>query len=481
MSALRSGTVTGLSSLAVAGSSAGAGILLAHFFGRNERTDGLFVAYGVYLVLAIAAQSFRLVVLPGLTRAAADGTLGAETRAYLLALSAPGVVALAAAVLFAHPIGRALTADSAAAQVAAQALPWLVGAGFLQLAGALLASALAARDSYDIAALAYAVGALLALVLFAALHGYGEVSLAWAVSANSLFVATLPLAALCRAGALRGNRRRGGALPRLGRLASGAAVPIALQAMFVVALRVAGGLGVGRATSLNYGYLFAGVLVAATASSLALVSSAPLTRRGLDVEGAVEHVIHSAWLSLVLIAAAAGVFALVGGGLVGPLLGGAYAGEVGNELGRLVAYLAPWMVLVAAYTVTFPLLFVLERPRGLAAIAVGGLTLSVPILFAGRALGGLAGIAGALALSVAIVLAGLLLAVSGRALRRTAAELARLSATVGALAALAFGLGSLLGGVPGAVLGLALYAALLAARRPNGLREAWAYVRALHA
>ena len=50
-SAVRSGVATGLSSLAVAGSAAGAGVLLAHFFGRDERTDGLFVAYGVYLVL----------------------------------------------------------------------------------------------------------------------------------------------------------------------------------------------------------------------------------------------------------------------------------------------------------------------------------------------------------------------------------------------------------------------------------------------
>jgi O-antigen/teichoic acid export membrane protein len=480
VSALRSGTVTGLATLAVAGSAAGAGVLLAQLFGRNERTDGLLVAYGVYLVLAIAAQSFRLVVLPGLTLAAADATLGAETRSYLLALTAAGGGVVAATVLFADPLGRALTADPTAAQVAAQALPWLAAAGFLQLVGALLASALAARNSYEVAALAYAFGAVLALVMFAAFHDRGEVSLAWAVFANSVFVVALPLVVLWRAGALQGSRLRGDALQRLGRLASGAAVPIALQTMFVVALRVAGGLGVGSTTSLNYGYLVAGVLVAATASSLALISSAPLTRRGLDVEGAMEHVIHSAWLSLVLIAAAAGVFALVGGRFVGPLLGGAYAGEVGDELGRLVTYLAPWMVLMAVYTVTFPLLFVLERPRRLAAIAVGGLALSAPILLAGRALGGLAGIAGALALSAAIVLTALLLAVSGWALRRTAAELARLSATVGVLAAVAFGLGSLLGGVPGPVLGLALYAALLAARRPQGLREAWAYFRDLH-
>src|SRR5436305_1005053 len=248
-SAVRSGALTALSSLAVAGSAAGAGVLLAHYFGRNERTDGLFVAYGVYLVL----------------------------------------------------------------------------------------------------------------------------SLAWALTANGAVTAAIPLAALARTGALAGRRARGGSLGRLGRLATGAAVPIALQAMFVVALRFAGGLGAGKATSLNYAYLMAAVLVVATASSVALISSAPLTRRGIDVEEAITHVVHSSWLSLALIAAAAGVFALAGGRVVGPILGGAYGGEVGRELGRLVAYLAPWMVVSVAFTLTYPLLFVLERSRGLVAIALAGL------------------------------------------------------------------------------------------------------------
>src|SRR5919201_1140169 len=335
-SAVRSGVVTGLSSLAVAGSAAGAGILLAHFFGRNERTDGLFVAYGVYLVLAIAAQAFRTVVLPQLTREAV--TLGSETRAYLLALTGAGVVVVGAAVALAGPLGRALTAHAESAEVASQALPWLVAAGFLQLVAALAASALAARDGYGVAAVAY-------------------------------------------------------------------------------------GLGAGKATSLNYAYLIAAVLVVATASSVALISSAPLTRRGIDVEEAVAHVVHSSWLSLALIAAAAGVFALAGGRVVGPILGGAYGGEVGRELGRLVAYLAPWMVVSVAFTLTYPLLFVLERSRGLVVIAVGGLAASVPIVLAGRELAGLAGIAGALAVSTALVLAALLVALSRGALWRTAAEL----------------------------------------------------------
>src|SRR5437764_12970101 len=111
-SAVRSGALTALSSLAVAGSAAGAGVLLAHYFGRSERTDGLFVAYGVYLVLAIAAQSFRTVVLPQLTRETV--ALGSETRAYLLALGGAGIVAVGATVALAGLLGRALTAHPAA-------------------------------------------------------------------------------------------------------------------------------------------------------------------------------------------------------------------------------------------------------------------------------------------------------------------------------------------------------------------------------
>src|SRR5207247_5252645 len=142
---------------------------------------------------------------------------------------------------------------------------------------------------------------------------HGEVSRAWAIAANGVVTAAIPLVALARDGALAGARVRGGSLARLGRLASGAAVPIALQAMFVVALRFAGGLGPGKATSLNYAYLIAAVLVVATASSVALISSAPLTRRGIDVEAAVAPVVHSSWLSLALIAAGCGVFGVDGG------------------------------------------------------------------------------------------------------------------------------------------------------------------------
>ena len=50
-------------------------------------------AYGVYLVLVLGAQAFRMVVVPDLTRAEAEGRLGSEFRAYALAFLAVAVYA----------------------------------------------------------------------------------------------------------------------------------------------------------------------------------------------------------------------------------------------------------------------------------------------------------------------------------------------------------------------------------------------------
>src|SRR5436309_13461256 len=97
-SALRSGALTGLAQVVLALAAAGAGALLARKFGRSAETDGFLAAYGVYLVLVLAAQAFRMVVVPDLTRASSRGALGGETRAYALALltfAVPASIAVA--------------------------------------------------------------------------------------------------------------------------------------------------------------------------------------------------------------------------------------------------------------------------------------------------------------------------------------------------------------------------------------------------
>ena len=127
----------------------------------------------------------------------------------------------------------------------------------------------------------------------------GIVALAWALLVNAAVALVVPLAALFHRGALAGPAP--GRLDigrRLWRLLQGAAVPLALQACYLMALGLASKLGVGSVTSFTYAYLAASTLVGATGFALGVISSAPLTRRGVDAEAAGRHVVHAAWVSL---------------------------------------------------------------------------------------------------------------------------------------------------------------------------------------
>ena len=484
-SAVRSGLATGFSALAVSGTAAIAGAYLAHKFGRDAKTDGFLAAYGVYLVIVLAAQAFRLVIVPDLTRAAAGGRLKAEFVSYASAFLAVAVPVTVLTIAFHHLLGEALTGrlPESSASIAGRALVFLVPAAFAQMLAALSASALAAVDSYVVAAIGYALGGAGGVVVFIVLAGsHGLISLAWAVALNGAVALGVPLFALVRYGHMRGTGRGGVTiLPRLWKLVQAAAVPLALQGLYVIALRGASGLGAGNQTSLTYAYLIAATLVAATASSLSLISSAPLTRRGIDAESASAHVVHAAWLSFAVIGGAAGVFALVGGRVVGLVLGGAYTGHVGTDLGRLVVYLAPWMVASVAFSVTFPLLFVLEKPRVLVPLSIVAVLVHVPVSLALRAAFGLPGLASALAVSTFGIIVVLLAAVSRRMLMLSAVGLLRTGAVVAAFALVTFGAPALVvhDSIAAAV-GLVLYVAAFAALRPRGFAEAWQYVRLLH-
>ncbi len=482
--ALRSGLATGLSLLTVSATAGAVGAILAQKFGRSAETDGFLAAYGVYLVLVLAAQSFRLVVVPDLTRAAAEGELGAETRGYLLAFVLLAVAVSAVVVVFSHALGEAITGSlpPLSGQVAGRALAFLVPAAFAQLLAAIAVSALSARDEYLVAAFAYAAGGISGLVLFVFLaDAHGTIALAWATVLNGAVTLGIPLAALLRRGDLLGGAGRVVLHRRLWRLMQGSAVPIAIQGLYLVCLRLAAGLGVGKVTSFSYAYLIAAVFVAVTAASVALISSAPLTRRGAGVEEAAAHVVHSSWLSVALIAAAAGVFALVGGRVVTTVLGDAFSGHVGRELGRLVVYLTPWMFASVAYTLTFPLAFVFQRTRLLVPLALGVVAVHLVLALLLRRAFGLVGIEVALALSTFLVVGALLYSLSPQTLAISFFGLGRLAVLETALAAASFGaLSIVLGGIPAAAAGLALYAVLLGVLRPAGLRDAWAYVRTLH-
>ena len=484
-SALRSGLLTGLAQVVIALAAAGAGALLAQKFGRTAQTDGFLAGYGVYLVLVLAAQAFRMVVVPDLTRAAADGRLGGESRAFALAFLALAVPVTVLVAVFSHPLGDLITGSlpPASAHIAGRALVVLVPAAFVQLLAALGASALAALDSYGTAAAGFALGAITGLVVFAALaDAHGIVALAWGLGVNSLVALAVPLVVLLRRGALGGPwPLRLDIGPRLWHLVQGAAVPVALQGCYLLALRLSAQLGVGRVTSFSYAYLAASTLVGATAFSLGLISSAPLTRRGVDRVAAGRHVVHAGWVSLSIVGAAAGVFALVGGRIVQFVLGDQYRGQVGRQLGQLVVYLSPWMVAWVGFAVTFPLVFVAAKRRMLLPLALVGFVLCIPLGLGFRALWGLPGIAIAVGVATLVIALGLMATLSAETLAIAAVGLGRLALAVGAASALAFGALSLaLPPLPAAALGVVAYGFLIAAMRSLGLSEAWAYVRGLH-
>jgi hypothetical protein len=478
-SALASGALTAIAALMLAASAAAAGAYLAHKFGRGVQTDGFLAAYGLYIVLTLGAQSFRLVVSPELTRAAQEEGLGGELRAYVFVFLAAGLPMTVLAVALAGPIGEVLTGKlpHAAAVEAGHALVWLIPAALAQLLAGLFAAGLAARDSYGVAALAYSVGGLVGPIVFVVFAGsHGLVALAWGVAGNAAVTLAIPLVVLWRRGQFRGGAAALRPLSRIWRLVEGSAVPIALQLFYVAALRLAAGLGIGRVTSFSYAYLLAATLVTATAFSLGIVSSAPLTRRGLDADAAADHVVHSTWVSLAVVGAAAGAFALVGGKIVSVLLGDQYA-----DVGRLVAELAPWMVAFAAYSVVFPLVFVVRVHRWLFPVALSTFALDVVLGLGLRSLAGMTGIAIGLALATFAVVGGLMLGISPRMARSATIGLARQAVLVGGSAAVAFGVPALLFGPwAAALIGLALYVGFLALLRRHGLEAAVQYVRALH-
>jgi O-antigen/teichoic acid export membrane protein len=474
--AVRSGLLTGISTAAVSGSAAVLGVILARKCGHGDKTDGFFAAYGVYLGLVLVASSLRVIVLPRFVAARTGGRLGAEVGTWAAALAAPLALVTVLAVAWPHGIAAILTSNPEAQDNAARLLPWVVASAVAQIFGGLVASALAALDDYQWAAFGVAGGSVAGVVLTLALVGHGVVAFGWGLALNGALSLAIPLVPLLgRRGVGRPDQRYWSRLVELG---EGIALPLALQGLYLVAYRFASGLGTGRATTFGYAYLIAAFLVAITASSVALVATVPFAREGSEPSRVAKHVLAISWVSLALVAGAAGVLALVSEQIVRRVLGASYGGGTGAELGRLVVYLAPWMVASVAVTVTYPLVFVRGRGRWLPLLAASALGAQVVLAWAAREAFGLAGVAVALALSTVLVL-GVLLARLG-ALERVAVGLVAAVVVCGGLAALAFGLPRLVvGPVPAAILGLALYVVVLGAWRPIGLREAWAYLRTL--
>ena len=487
LGSLATGAVTAVALAVQTGLAAVVGVIIARELGRTAETDGFFAAYGVFIVLGLAATAMRVTVLPPLARARDERRLSVETVAYAGALAAVAAPVAIGGTLAAEPLAALLTGfgPERARDAAASTLPWLLVAAVGHIAAGLLASAFAALDDYVTPALGYVTGSIVGLVLILLrVDENGVVAVAWGMALNSTIATLVPILALAR----RARRermpgtavrpRRGGVVRRLRELLTGATLPFALQAVYLICLPIAARGDVGDVTSFGYAYLVGSAIVAVAGSSLGLVTSVPLTRAGIDGRRVATHVDAASWLALVAIGATAGIFAVAGGTILRGVLGGAYGTEVGEEIGLLVVALAPWMIVSVGVTVTFPLVFVARRGAALPVVALAVVALHVPIAFAGQAVAGLWGLAAALALSTAVALAWMLDLLD--ALRTALGELALASLLVGALVAVAYVVpGLVLDGIPAAVAGTLVFVALLGALRPAGLRASWVYLREL--
>jgi O-antigen/teichoic acid export membrane protein len=487
LGSLASGAVTALAIAVQSGLAAVVGVIIARKLGRSAETDGFFAAYGVFIALGLAATAMRVTVLPRLAQAREGGRLASEAVAYAATVAVIGAPLLIVGIVAARPIADLLTGSGPeqAIDAAAAALPWMILAGLGQFTAALLASTIAALDNYVVSAVSYIVGSVAGLVLILVTIDDGGVeAVARGMALNAAIATLLPAAWLWR----RSTRERmpasaaradlSGTGTRLVELGAGAALPFAMQAVYLVSLPIAAREGVGAVTSFGYAYLIAAALVAVTASSLGLVTSVPLTRVGLTPAGVARHVDASSWIALLAVAATAGFFVVAGAELVQAVLGGAYGDDVGSEIAHLIAALAPYMVVSVAYSVTFPLLFVAGLGRRLPLIGLVVLAVHVPLVIAAQRLWGLWGIALALAVSTGLALAWMLYLL--HAVVPTLRGLVAAVLVVALVFVVAFAPAALIdSSVLGALLGLALAAALVAIVRPRGLVGAWRYLREL--
>ena len=84
---LATGAITAVALAVQTGLAAVVGVIIAREFGRTAETDGFFAAYGVFIVVVLAATAIRIAVLPPLARARGERRLGAEVAAYALTLA----------------------------------------------------------------------------------------------------------------------------------------------------------------------------------------------------------------------------------------------------------------------------------------------------------------------------------------------------------------------------------------------------------
>ena len=277
------------------------GVLIAHRFGSDARTDGFFTANSIYGIALFVATSLRATAVPRLVAGAGDDT---ELSRHMRAI---GVMAAAAAALFVV-IGVAIipavtsSLPAAAEHTARLSLALLWPACALQLFCGLAAAKLAVLDDYQSAAFAYAAGAcsnVIAFVILTPIFAVEGVPLA--LVGGAAVTAVILSVGLARRHVRIIPRRVPGGRRTAGRLILGATALISAQIVLVISVAFAAHTGEGQATLYSYAMSAIMILTAGLVSPITIVFAPVVARAGgaagRNAGAAVDSRRPSEWLA----------------------------------------------------------------------------------------------------------------------------------------------------------------------------------------
>jgi peptidoglycan biosynthesis protein MviN/MurJ (putative lipid II flippase) len=459
--------ITALSQVASMALGAVIALVILLRFGKDAETDGLFAAYGVYGVLVVVAQSFRATIV---ARLAEGPSPFAALDRYLGAVAVLFVAAGIPLLVLAEPLARLLTADlgPTAVDAARTSLMILWFASGAQLASALLAAALAVRDDFALSGAAYVAGGVVsvaALLALAPLLGIQAVALGLCLGgATTVGLMLLRLLRLGYRPSPAGMVPDRTAVGRAALLVWAAAGTLSTQLAFVVTLGFAARLGEGAPTLYTYATFVFGLFLTSTAGAMTIVLAPRLAETW---DGRPES-LHAPLLEvfragLTLIAPIVGVVAVAGPAVASLPLDGHDARVLTDTVlamsGGLVAGVAMPVPLVALYTQ--------GRYAAVAAVGLQGIVLqfglsALAVGFDSLVALGLASLVTGLAGAVVVLALAF-----GRGAWRVLALLGREVVAVAAVGALAFVPAGALGAIGGrvaqpvaALLGLGAFVAL---------------------
>ncbi len=437
-------------------------ILIGRRFGTNAQTDGLFLAYSVYGVLLMVAQSLRLTMVPRLARA--DGA----ARSFADGLGALAVIAGFSAILLvglADPLATLLGGSGDGHDVTRDALRLFWLAASAQLCAGYAAARLAAEHRFAETAAAYLSGSFLPVLALAVWPDPGIRLVPTLITGGALVTAALIGVAVWRQHVPAGARPTPrGSLTTASQMVAGALGSIMWQIALVASLAFAQRIAEGAVTVYTYAFFASGLVVAATSGSLAMVIAAPLTS-GWDrgdpkpLEPALVMVVKT---STTLAVPLLGIALLAGDEIIDVVLGSVLSG--GEITTMRNAFLALGGVTLAAAVSPVPALAAYARSQywPLAGIALVGLVAHVALSAGAATLDDPVALAGAA--SIAAWLIALLtiwfvwredvVSLSARVLAEIGSALA-----LGAVAFIPLQLAS--GRAPLAIVGLAAYAVLV--------------------